>query len=84
MTLGIKTNLADWTKSASILKISIDLHNVSPDKSVMGTAIHTGLKEGKLKEVIEMIQSQAKDNRNLMAEIIGEELLSEIERLNEE
>jgi hypothetical protein len=77
---NIKT-LPDLSRSAQLLKLSVELEGV-PTHSVMGMAIQIGLREGRLKDVIKMIKSQATDNRLLMANIIGEDLLKEIENIN--
>ena len=49
-------------------------------RSVFAEAIRKGCCEN-LNAVIQMIRSQAKDNRTLVAEIIGEDLLAKIEAL---
>jgi hypothetical protein len=71
----------DLANSARLIKISVELEDV-PDTSVMGMAIQIGLREDRLRDVIKMIQSQAGDNRPLMVEIVGEDLLKAIENVN--
>jgi hypothetical protein len=74
-------SLPNLANAAHLLKISVELEGV-PTHSVMGMAIQIGLREARLKDVIKMIKSQAADNRPLMANIIGEDLLKEIENIN--
>lgn len=71
--------LPDLARAAALLKISVDLENTKPD-SILGYSILQGLRDGRLREVIRTISSQARDNRELMADIIGEELLQRIEK----
>lgn len=68
-------NLADAFK---LLKISIELENV-PDNTIMGAAILKGVRDGKVKQVVQMIKDQAADNRSGMVEILGESLMNDIE-----
>lgn len=70
----------DLAQSMKLMKISCDLELVSQD-NIFGMAIQTGLRKGKLKDTILMIQSQAQDNRPLMADIVGENLLKDIEQI---
>lgn len=73
-------DLPDLARSARLLAISVKLEDVS-DKTVFGLAIKLALKKKDLRRCIEMIREQAKDNRKLVAEIVGEDLLTKIESL---
>lgn len=70
----------DLGKAAKVLKIAVELEGVKPD-SIFGVAIYNGLREHRTKDVVNMILDQAKDNRKMVAEIVGENLLCEIESL---
>lgn len=72
--------LPDLANSFKLLKISCDLEDVLPD-SVLGIAIHEGLKRKALKEIITMVKEQGRDNRKMVVDIIGEELMKQIETL---
>lgn len=72
--------LPDIAKSFQHIKLVIDLEAI-PQNSVFAIAIIRGIKENKANEVIQMIKEQAQDNRNLVAEIIGEKLLTQIENI---
>jgi hypothetical protein len=77
-TLGEFPNLAE---SFSKLKIAIELNKASYHNSIFGMAIKKGLDGHNLNGVLQMIRDQAKDNRPLVADIVGENLLLEIENL---
>lgn len=68
----------DLGKSFKMLKIRMELDKV-PMETLIGFAIHCGLKEISVNRVVHMIKEQAKDNREMMANVIGEDLLREIE-----
>ena len=71
------TTLPDLAKSASKLKLVMDLMSITHG-SVFAEAIRNGAKDNP-KACIDMIKSQANDNRALVAEIVGEELLRRVE-----
>ncbi len=73
------TTLPDLAASASKLKLVMDLMGIQ-HQSVFAEAIRNGAKDNP-KACIAMIKSQAHDNRALVAEIVGEELLGRIERM---
>lgn len=73
--------LPDLAKSFAVLKIAIDLRNVVP-YSAIAVSIHKGLEGNKNPmPVIAMLYDQIKDNRELMVQEIGEELVASIENL---
>lgn len=74
------TELPDIAKSFQKVKLLIDLEAI-PQNSVFSLAVVKGIREHKVKEVLQMIKDQAQDNRKLVAEIIGEKLLTQIENL---
>lgn len=74
------TNLPDLGRSARILKISLNLESV-PCTTLIGIAIQKGLRENNLRGTIAMIKDNAKDNRDMVADILGGKLLKEIESL---
>ena len=76
--LGDFPNLA---QSFTKLKIAIELNKASYHNSLFGMAIRRGLDRQDLNGVLTMIREQAKDNRPLVAEIVGEYLLTQIENL---
>lgn len=65
--------------SEQLLDIRARLLSIN-NESVFARSIIKGA-ETDLMACIEMIQSQAVDNRSLVAEIIGEDLLTEIESI---
>lgn len=77
----MKTHIKDFPdlgNSAKLLKISVELENKVQNGGIIGMAIYSGLRKGNIKEVIKMIRGQAEDNRPMMEEIIGNELLNDI------
>jgi len=75
------TSFPDLARSAKLLSISVELEGVDPE-TTFGLAIKLALKKKDLKRCIEMILSQANDNRPLVSHLIGEDLLKKIESLN--
>jgi hypothetical protein len=75
---GLKTNLPDLAKSFKILSISVRLEDVNPE-TFLGYAIRLALKKKELKKAMQMIVDNARDNRELTIEIVGEDLLKDIE-----
>ena len=74
-----KSGFPDLEQSMKVLKISCDLHDVS-DKTLFGSCILNALRVNQpIKTIIREIQEQAKDNRQMVSEVVGEELLKEIE-----
>ena len=76
----IARSLPDLSKAWKLAALSVKLENVS-DETVFGLAIKIALKKKDLRRCIEMIQEQAQDNRQMVADIIGEDNLREIESL---
>lgn len=74
------TKLPNLSKAAKMAMISQKLEKVSKD-TIFGIAIRHALRVNDLKRCIEMIKDQAKDNYKLVSEIVGEDLLKEIESL---
>jgi nitrogen regulatory protein PII-like uncharacterized protein len=75
---AIKTNLADLGKAMKELKISVELEGVSPE-TFLGYAIRLAIKKKELKKAMQMIVDNARDNRELTIEIVGKDLLKDIE-----
>lgn len=71
--------LPDLAKTFQKLKISLDLTQKVNDKSLIGMAILIGLQEKKFDEVLDMIYEQSCCNRPAMEDIVGVDLLLEIE-----
>ena len=73
--------LPDLAHSFKLLKISIELEGSKGD-SIFAHAIREGLRKPKnLKPVIQMIKDQANDNPELVSDIIGENLLNDIQKI---
>lgn len=72
--------LPDLGRAAKLLKISVELEGVDPE-TILGYSILKGLRDGKLGEVIKMVKDQIPDNKKMLSEIIGNDLLKEIEGL---
>jgi len=80
MRTKIITTLPDLARSAKLLAISVELEDVDCE-TAFGLSIQQGLRDNKLREVIDMIREQAKDNRTLVADMVGENTLQKIESL---
>lgn len=65
--------------SLLIADLSVQLQHI-PNNSFIGIAVKTSAKENPV-ECIRMVQSQSRDNRLLMSDVIGEKLLRKIENL---
>jgi hypothetical protein len=74
-TLGSFPNLA---RAFSGLKISIELENICDDTTI-GHEVKKLARHNKTTEAIKVVIDAAKDNRELVSECIGEELLQKIE-----
>lgn len=77
------TKLSNLTSSFEKMKIGIDLENAA---FAGNSVIHLGLQQAflnkhNINDVIEWVRSQALDNVDLMAEIIGDTLTSRILKL---
>lgn len=70
----------DLARSAKLLAISVELENVSPE-STFGLSIRIALKKKDLRRCIAMILEQSKDHREIVSDLIGEDLLKKIESL---
>lgn len=77
---GIKTNLADLGKAMKELKISVELESVNGE-TVLGFTILNCLRKKELKKAMQLIVNTARDNRGMAIEIVGEELLKDIESI---
>lgn len=79
--MSYTTTLKDFGKAADILKIGLDLEEIT-HKSIYADFIRATLKQpGKLKQLVQEIYEQSLDNREMIAGIISEETLSKIEKL---
>lgn len=73
----IANSLPDLAHAAKLLKISVMLEDVSED-TIFGLSIKIALRRKNLRRCIEMIRQQAADNRQLVSNIVGEDLLKDI------
>lgn len=71
------SSFPDLGRSAKLVKFSVELENVKPD-NVLGASIREALSEGRIMATLNLINDCAKDNRELMNDIVGESLLDEI------
>ena len=73
--------LPNLAHSFKLLKISIELEDAQGD-SIFAHSIREGLRKPKnLLPVIKMVKDQAKDNPKLVSDIIGENLLNDIQKI---
>jgi hypothetical protein len=71
----------DLGKHFQLMKIKDKLLGLNPDDGLLTMSIVDGVESGKLVQVVSMIKDQAKDNRMVMSNLIGEELLTSIENI---
>jgi hypothetical protein len=71
-------NLPDLARSLKKVKFSIELENV-PENTILGFAIKNGLRRKEINGVMQLIVDSAKDNRSIVEDLVGVELLKEIE-----
>lgn len=76
VTLG---EFPDLGRAFRVLSIKLGLEGLNPNDGLVSLSIVQAMSEGKYKEVIEMIGDQIKDNRDAVADILGWDLLSDIE-----
>ncbi len=77
----IARSLPDLSKAWRLAALSVKLEKIS-DETVFGLAIKIALKKKDLKRCIEMIREQSIDNRQLVSDIIGKDILKEIENIS--
>lgn len=67
-------------RALKVMEIGFDLEHVN-DSTIFGASIHTAVKQGKVKQIINEIYDQSLDNRNAVSDIVGEKTLCKIEKL---
>lgn len=66
-------------RALKVMEIGIDLESVE-DSTIFGCAIHEAVKRNKIKQIMNEIYQQSKDNRNAVSDIVGEKTLRKIEK----
>lgn len=76
MNKQLKT-LPDLSQSFRLMIFAIELETVSPS-TVLGAAILAAIEEGRVRDAVEMVADCAADNRAMVADIVGSDLLNDI------
>lgn len=72
-------SLPDLGNSAKLLKISVELENVTEQKGGMiAAAIQSGLRNRNIKGVVKMLRSMYEDNQSCIRDILGTDLLKAV------
>lgn len=75
-------NTKNLDNSFQLLKISEKLETITDAKGgLIAAAIQTGLRNRNIKGVVNMILSMATDNEKMILDIIGKELLHDIQNV---
>lgn len=75
------TNFADFGKASNLLHLSLKLGEVQGGGLIGETIRHAANANTPARQLIDMVKDMATDNRGMMAEVLGETLLKEIENI---